>query len=460
MTRRLAALALLMLCASTANADGGLVASRGTCEDGELRRYDAVDGFTATDCTTGGGAYDVFCCCSNGSWAACGGSGGGNSFETIDAPAGADPVADSSSDTLQVLANGTGTVPSGIEVTGDSAADTLSISLTDDCAHGEVLQFLTTPSRWNCASKGVDATDFDTSSELRGILTDETGTGAAMFGLTTSMADDMPCTGDQYIKRNTGDTAWECVGYAGGLVSADIDTSSELRAILTDEVGTGSLMFGLATTTTDDLSCSGSQVVRRNSGDTAFECVSAGTLGGETSSVLNRLTAAVNIDNDNTETTLYAYTIPANTLDADSELRLKILSEFFNNTAAGRGYTLKFKLGGSTVIEYTTGSAAFGSTATRRNFTLLVSVSQTGATNSQIVTVEHYATSTVGLFGTLTTGTGLTMSTAVNVGHWNSGALAVDMTSSQTLEVTVTLSAANTNLEWKTYAATLELLNP
>lgn len=452
---------VMLLLGSTLHAqDRGPVVSMGTCVDGEPREYKVTDGDTLSDCSIGLAGNEVDCCCLNGAWAACGGGGGGNSFQTIDAPAGTDPVADSSSDTLQVLANGTGTVPSGIEVAGDSAADTLSISLTDDCAHGEVLQFLTTPSRWNCAPKGVDATDFDTSSELRGILTDETGTGAAMFGLTTSMADDMPCTGDQYIKRNTGDTAWECVGYAGGLVSADIDTSSELRAILTDEVGTGSLMFGLATTTTDDLSCSGSQVVRRNSGDTAFECASAGSLGGETSSALNRLTTAVNIDNDASETTLYTYTIPANTLDTDGELRLKILSEFLNNTGAGRGYTLKFKLGGSTVIEYTTGSTAFGSTATRRNFTILVSVSQTGATNSQIVTVEHYATSTSGIFGTLTTGAGLTMSNAINAGHWNSGALAVDMTSSQTLEVTVTLSTANANLEWKTYAATLELLNP
>lgn len=307
---------------------------------------------------------------------------------------------------------------------------------------------------------GLISADIDTSSEIRTIVTDEAGTGALMFGLTTSMADDMLCTGDQYIKRNTGDTAWECVGYAGGLTSSDIDTSSELRTILTDEVGTGSLMFGLATTTTDDLSCSGSQVVRRNSGDTAFECVSPGTLGGETGSTLNRATTAVNIDNDASETTIYSYTIPANTLDADGELRLKILSEFLNNTGTGRGYTLKFKLGGSTVVEYTTGSTAFGSTATRRVFTILVHVSQTGATNSQILSVEHYAASTSGIFGTLTTGVGLTMSNAVNVGIWNSGALSVDMTASQTLEVTVTLSAANASLEWKSYAATLELLNP
>ncbi len=64
-------------------------------------------------------------------------------------------------------------------------------------------------------------------------------------------------------------------GGGGGLAGTDIDTSAELRAIITDEVGTGSLAFGLAPALADDLGCTGSQVVRRNSGDTAFECATA-----------------------------------------------------------------------------------------------------------------------------------------------------------------------------------------
>lgn len=48
--------------------------------------------------------------------------GGGNSFETMDAPSGTDPVADSSTDILQLLAT------SPIEITGDSTADSLTWS--------------------------------------------------------------------------------------------------------------------------------------------------------------------------------------------------------------------------------------------------------------------------------------------------------------------------------------------
>src|SRR3990172_2700788 len=48
------------------------------------------------------------------------GGGGGNSFATIDCPSGTDPVADSSSDTLQLLAG------AGLEITGDSASDSVT----------------------------------------------------------------------------------------------------------------------------------------------------------------------------------------------------------------------------------------------------------------------------------------------------------------------------------------------
>lgn len=50
------------------------------------------------------------------------GSVASNSFETIDAPEGTDPVADSATDTLQILAG------FGIRVVGDSTSDSITIS--------------------------------------------------------------------------------------------------------------------------------------------------------------------------------------------------------------------------------------------------------------------------------------------------------------------------------------------
>lgn len=68
---------------------------------------------------------------------------------------------------------------------------------------------------------GLSSTDLDTSSELRALVTDETGTGALMFGLTAAMQNDIGCTASQGVRRNSGDSAWECFtpGSASGTVT-------------------------------------------------------------------------------------------------------------------------------------------------------------------------------------------------------------------------------------------------
>lgn len=64
------------------------------------------------------------------------------------------------------------------------------------------------------------------------------------------------------------------------LEASSIDTSAKIRAIITDEVGTGPAMFGLAPTMANDLGCAALQVVRRNTAGTAFECAAVSGGGG------------------------------------------------------------------------------------------------------------------------------------------------------------------------------------
>jgi hypothetical protein len=69
------------------------------------------------------------------------------------------------------------------------------------------------------------------SADLRGVLSDEEGTGPAMFGLTPAMADGLSCAGDQVVKRNAGDTAFECgtpAGGGGGLTHAQVMSRASL----------------------------------------------------------------------------------------------------------------------------------------------------------------------------------------------------------------------------------------
>ena len=84
-----------------------------------------------------------------------------------------------------------------------------------------------------CGTACVSATEIAamSSADLRGILSDEAGTGAAMFGVTTSMADDIACTGSQSVRRNTGDTAWECFTPSGGGGATYVDNETPAGVI-------------------------------------------------------------------------------------------------------------------------------------------------------------------------------------------------------------------------------------
>lgn len=78
-------------------------------------------------CSPASGTYSlawdtsgVVSCVESGSG---GGGGGGNSFTTMNAPSGTDPVADSTSDTLNLVAT------SPVTITGNSTTDTITMSL-------------------------------------------------------------------------------------------------------------------------------------------------------------------------------------------------------------------------------------------------------------------------------------------------------------------------------------------
>lgn len=66
-------------------------------------------------------------------------------------------------------------------------------------------------------------TEFDASAELRALMDDEVGTGALMFGLSSSMADDISCGALELLRRNAGDAAWECAAGGGSGAPTTVD---------------------------------------------------------------------------------------------------------------------------------------------------------------------------------------------------------------------------------------------
>lgn len=74
--------------------------------------------------------------------------------------------------------------------------------------------------------------DIDTSAELRAILTDETGTGTLVFNTAPTFSGTVTATA--FVGDGSALT---------GVGSAAIDTSAKIAAIVTDEVGTGKVVF-------------------------------------------------------------------------------------------------------------------------------------------------------------------------------------------------------------------------
>lgn len=125
---QLAAL-LALLAAAPAAADGDRVAATKlpTCTDGEPFLVYIVDATADDDCdATGGGTTEAPCLCLDGAYVAMLASGGAasDSFKTQNTPSGTDPVADSSTDTLNWTAG------TGITLTGDSTTDTITVAST------------------------------------------------------------------------------------------------------------------------------------------------------------------------------------------------------------------------------------------------------------------------------------------------------------------------------------------
>lgn len=78
------------------------------------------------------------------------------------------------------------------------------------------------------------------------------------YGTSTigSLTDDIACTGLYFVRRNAGDTAWECAtGAVGGdaLVANPLSqfaatTSAQLAGVVSNETGSGALVFATGPT--------------------------------------------------------------------------------------------------------------------------------------------------------------------------------------------------------------------
>lgn len=188
------------------------------------------------------------------------------------------------------------------------------------------------------------------------------------------------------------------------------------------------------------------------SGGSAFP--SGSTIGGsDVPVVLSRLTTAVDVVNTLTETTLFTFTVPGNTMGTNRLLRLELVGDYLNNSGATltTSETLRIKFGASTIWQ--DDGKLHVNSANRKPWFMKIHVMNLAAANSQqlggVITLGG-APSTVG--------TGEYADDEIDAQTAIGGTGALDTTASQALAVTVQHGQAATTISYRVLAGTLELV--
>lgn len=248
-------------------------------------------------------------------------------------------------------------------------------------------------------------------------------------------------TANELTARINGSNVALGAGGGGGLSSADIDTSAELAAIVTDETGSGALVFATSPTLV-------TPALGTPASGTLTNCTGLPQLAPWASSV-----STTDVVSSSADTSLYSVSVPANTLGSSGELEFFLYCDYLNNTGANRTLTLTIKLGSTTLYTDTTTTIA---TSTGRRAMHLSGRLKNTATNAQVLSA---------LFGYSSistappTGTGpLDSDSPVHLMLVGTGA--VDTTSTQTFDVRVQHNASDANLSVRCLAATVKLIKP
>jgi len=157
--------------------------------------------------------------------------------------------------------------------------------------------------------------------------------------------------------------------------------------------------------------------------------------------VVNRQGAKAAIANSTSRTTVYSFTVPADTLSTNKMIRMTLFAIYLNSSGSSRNYTLYVKYGGTEIYEDT--SPAIGTDADKSAILATLYLMGDGATNAQ----------TGGGYWSHQTGTG---SIAVGLGQFGSDgpamgigwaeALAEDSTGDLTFDIAIAHSHADANI--------------
>lgn len=169
--------------------------------------------------------------------------------------------------------------------------------------------------------------------------------------------------------------------------------------------------------------------------------------GGGTGVVLLDSVGQLDIVNTTTETALYSFSVPANTLTTSS-IRLRLVGDQLNNAGAGSDVvTLRIKYGATSMFSDT---ATYVNNATRTSWAFDVTLGNASGSTDQFVMATFLLSQRGGA--------------AVGNGDWNnnglnfivlSGTAAENSATTLTFQITIEHSIANANTSWRRKYASL-----
>lgn len=159
------------------------------------------------------------------------------------------------------------------------------------------------------------------------------------------------------------------------------------------------------------------------------------------------------VENTTSETDLWTYLVPGNTLGTTNALHVRIVGSLFNNSGGTVTFTLRWKFGATTLFSDTYPTLA--ASATRRPIDFDIIFAADGSTSSQkfggymMLSVATAATTGNGDIGT---------DEQQGIAPIEGATSSIDSTSDQTLKLTLQPSSASTSAEIFISYAYVELI--
>lgn len=171
--------------------------------------------------------------------------------------------------------------------------------------------------------------------------------------------------------------------------------------------------------------------------------------------VLDRQVALQTVVNTTTETAVYTFAVPANTLSTNRTIHLSLIGDLINNTGATPTYTVRVKYGATTIFQGAVQTLA--SSASRAAIVLDVELTAANATGAQraksfLWLGNGNGANTGGVALDLGDGT-----SNVNARYAIHNAVAEDSTASKNLVVTYQMSAANAAADLRAHTVYTEI---